>query len=74
MPPSGLPVATPESIVAVITIAIANSAISEIVVPIVSMTPGIVCESRATIGSTTIPTTVTCVVTVNKLFTLLIEM
>ena len=74
MPPSFLPVATPESIVAEITIVIANSAIPEIVVPIVSMTPGNVCESRVTIGSTTIHTTVTCVVTVNKLFTLLIEM
>jgi len=73
MPPSCLPVATPESIVTEITIVIATSATSEVVVPIASMTPRNVCESRTTIGSTTIPTTVTRVVTVNKLLALLIK-
>jgi hypothetical protein len=74
MPVSSLPMATPASIVAEITIAIAISSTDEIAVPIASMTPEVVRGSRTTIGSSTIQTTVTCVMTVNKLFTLLIEM
>ena len=69
---SCLPVTTPVSIVAEITIAIAGSATDEIVVAMASLTPEYVREPRTTIGSTTIPPTVTRVVTVNKLFTLLI--
>jgi hypothetical protein len=74
MPASGLPVTTPVSIVAVITIAIATSATDEIPVALAPVTSENVSESRMTIGATSIPTTVTCVVTVNKLFALLIEM
>ena len=74
MPASCLPVTTPVSIVAEITIAIATSAIDEIVVPLSPVASENVGESRPTIGSTSVPTTVTCVVTVNKLFALLIEM
>ena len=74
MPPSGLPVTTPVSIVAEITIAIATPAIDEIVVSLAPVASEDVRESRTTIGSSSIPTTVTCVVTVNKLFALLIEM
>ena len=72
MPASRLPVTTPVSIVAVITIAIAISATDEIVVAMSPVTSENVRESRTTIGSTSIPTTVTCIVTVNKLFALLI--
>ena len=73
MPPSSSPVTTPVSIVAEITIAIATPATDEIIVAIASMTPEDVCEPRTTIGSTTIHTAVTCVMTVNKLFALLIK-
>ena len=73
MPPSHLPVTTPVSIVAVITIAMATSAIDEIVVAPSSVTSENVSESRTTIGSASIQTTVTCVVTVNKLGALLIQ-
>jgi hypothetical protein len=72
MPPSCLPVTTPGSIVAVITIAIATSAIDEFGVPMAPVTSENVGESRTTIGSTPIHTTVTRVVTVDKLFALLI--
>ena len=72
MPTSGLAVPAPVSVMAEITIAIPISATDEIVVAIASMTPESVCESRTPIGSSPIQTTVTCVVTVNKLFTLFI--
>ena len=72
MPASGLLVTTPVSITAEFTIAIAIPVIVEIVIPIASVTSVVVGESRATISSTTIPTTVTRVMTVNKLFALLI--
>jgi len=75
MPTSRLPVTTPVSIVAEITVAITTPAIDEIVaVTVAPVTSEDVCESRTTIGSTTIHTTVTRVMTVNELFALLIEM
>ncbi len=74
MPASCLPVPTPVSIVAEITIAMATSAIDEIVVPLSPVTSENVVESGTTIGSTSVPTTVACVVTVNELFALLVEM
>jgi hypothetical protein len=67
-----LPVTTPVSSLPEITIAIAIPATDEIVVATASVTPENVCESRTTIGSAPIHTTVTRVVTVNKLFTFLI--
>jgi hypothetical protein len=73
MPASRLAVTTPVSVVAEITIAIATSATYEIAIAIASITPeSVVRDSRMTVGSTTVPSTVTCVVTVNKLFTLFI--
>ena len=72
MPASCLPLVTPVSIVGVCTIPIATSATVEIVVTIASVTSEIVVESSATIRSASIPTTVTRVMTVNKLFALLI--
>ena len=74
MPASCLPVPTPVSIVAEIAIAMTTSAIDEIVVPPSPVTSENIRESRTTIGSASVPSTVTCVVTVNKLFALLIEM
>ena len=74
MPASRLLVTTPVSIMAVITIAIAISATDENIVASAPVTSENVGESRTTVGSTSIQTTVTCVVTVNKLFALLIEM
>jgi len=75
MPTSCLPVATPVSIVAEITVAITTSVIDVIVaVTVAPVASEDVCESRITIGSTTIHTTVTRIMTVNELFALLIGM
>ena len=70
MPASSLPVTTPVSITTEFTIAITTPVIVEIVIPIASVTSVVVGESRATIGSATIPTTITRVMTVDKLFAL----
>jgi len=72
MPPLCLPVTTPVSILGEITIAMVTSATDEIVVPMAPVTSVVVAGSGATIGSTPIPTTVTRVVTVDKLFALFI--
>src|SRR6185503_18453656 len=61
----------PKSITIPISISTTTNAV-EVAVTIPAMTCEDVGESRTTIGSTTIPTTVTRVVTVNKLLALLI--
>src|SRR6185503_19399757 len=68
-----LPITIPKSITIPISISAPTDAIV-IAVTIPAVTSEDVCESRTTIGSTTIPTSVTCVVTVNKLLALLIPM
>ena len=73
MPPSCLAVMSPVSI-AELTIAVSTSPSVVIEVAIASITPVRVVELRSTIASATIPPSVTCVVTVNKLFTLPVPM
>src|SRR5689334_14936150 len=72
MPPAGLVLATPVSIVGDGAIAIASSATVEIVIPITLTTYVDVVESRPTIASAIVPTTITRVMTVNKLSALFI--